>query len=198
MSEELLIRHCSPTLAGLKAANMFSCKYDNEEELRDYLRSVNNNLSCKGIRAIPLKTGENRAIVYLFRPNALKRILLSGDAMSLLKERGYVRECDGCGKCGVGMGEYLCRLADRIKSEKDFPHEIGIFLDYPPEEVRAFIERDPTQCKCTGAWKVFCDEEKSKKAFAMFDKCRDVYTKRYSEGYSLEKLTVKESKRGRQ
>lgn len=202
MSEELLIRHCAPTLAGLKAANMFSCKYETEEELRAYLRNINNNLAGKGIRALPLKVGDNRALIYLFRPYALQRILSSGEAKTLLKEKGYMNECAGCHQCHVGMGGYLCRLAGRIKSEKDFPHEIGIFLDYPPEEVRAFMECDPARCKCTGVWKVFCDEEKSKKAFAMFDKCRHIYAKLYSEGYSIDKLTVKErrvnERRGKQ
>ncbi|MCR5809005.1 MAG: DUF3793 family protein [Clostridiales bacterium] len=33
MSEALIVRHCSPTLAGLKTANMFNYVYEDEAEL---------------------------------------------------------------------------------------------------------------------------------------------------------------------
>ena len=55
MSEELVIRHCSPTLAGLKTANMFACQFESKEELRDELSSLNKILINKGLRALPLK-----------------------------------------------------------------------------------------------------------------------------------------------
>ena len=35
MSEEMLIQQCSPTLAGIKTANLFSCSYTDEEELKN-------------------------------------------------------------------------------------------------------------------------------------------------------------------
>ena len=33
MSEELVIRCCAPTLASLKTANMFTCRFDSLEEM---------------------------------------------------------------------------------------------------------------------------------------------------------------------
>ena len=54
MSDEILVRHCAPTLAGLKTANMFNCEYDSEEEMREDLRELNRRLSSKGVMAVPL------------------------------------------------------------------------------------------------------------------------------------------------
>ena len=34
MSEELLVRHCAPTLAGLKTANLFACRFSDGDALR--------------------------------------------------------------------------------------------------------------------------------------------------------------------
>ena len=34
MSEELIIQHCSPTLAGLKTGSLFTCPCPSEEEAR--------------------------------------------------------------------------------------------------------------------------------------------------------------------
>ena len=33
MSEDLLIRHCSPTLAGIKSGNLFSCACPSRKDL---------------------------------------------------------------------------------------------------------------------------------------------------------------------
>ena len=34
MSEDLIVRHCAPTLAGLKTGNMFSASFADEKELK--------------------------------------------------------------------------------------------------------------------------------------------------------------------
>ena len=51
MSDEMIIRHCSPTLAGLKTGNIFSCPYSNNKELFCAVRSLNQRLvpSLEGI-----------------------------------------------------------------------------------------------------------------------------------------------------
>lgn len=51
MSDEMIIRHCSPTLAGLKTGNIFSCPYSNKKELFCAVRSLNQRLvpSLEGI-----------------------------------------------------------------------------------------------------------------------------------------------------
>ena len=45
----------------------------------------------------------------------------------------------------------------------EFPHEVGLFLGYPPEDVEGFIENKACSCKLTGYRKVYSDEEKAKK-----------------------------------
>lgn len=38
MSEELVVRQCAPTLAGIKTGSLFSCPCDSPEELRQEVR----------------------------------------------------------------------------------------------------------------------------------------------------------------
>ena len=47
MPEELIIRNCSPTLAGLKTGSMFSCPYACEQSLREEIRTLNRRLAPK-------------------------------------------------------------------------------------------------------------------------------------------------------
>ena len=37
MSEELIVRHCSPTLAGIKTGSLFSSEYSSEDEVKIYV-----------------------------------------------------------------------------------------------------------------------------------------------------------------
>ena len=49
MPEEVFVRHCSPTLAGIKTANLFSCRFADEKEMRDSVRRLNGVLVKKEI-----------------------------------------------------------------------------------------------------------------------------------------------------
>ena len=63
MSDEMIIRHCSPTLAGLKTGNIFSCPYSNKKELFCAVRSLNQRLVPKGVRVVPLRMSAERVLL---------------------------------------------------------------------------------------------------------------------------------------
>lgn len=181
MSEELLIRNCSPTLAGMKAGSMFSCTYQTQEELLCDICRLNQMLSHKGIRILLLRCRAGRALVYVFRPNAVAKVLEDETAVSLLKNRGY---------CQMSLGPCIRELMQRLQKYEEFPHEVGLFLGYPPEDVRGFIENCACHQKCVGCWKVYGDEAAARKTFAKYKKCTDVYCEQWEKGKSIERLTV--------
>ena len=84
----------------------------------------------------------------------------------------------------------LARLKNRLADCGNFPHEIGVFLGYPLEDVIGFIENAGQNCKCAGYWKVYCNECEAVKTFARFKKCRDIYLRLWKEGRSVLQLTV--------
>ena len=43
MCEELMIRHGSPTLAGLKTGSLFTCPFAEEQAMRDCVRCWNHS-----------------------------------------------------------------------------------------------------------------------------------------------------------
>ena len=49
MPEQLLIDHCSPTLAGLKTANMFQVSLEVGESIQDELRKLNSGRKESGL-----------------------------------------------------------------------------------------------------------------------------------------------------
>lgn len=181
MSEEYLIRHCAPTLAGIKTANLFTCPLDSRASLLESLRKLNRKLSRKGLRLLPLRFSDKKALIYLYRPTKLRQDLSQETAVSLLEQEGY--DTGSCEKC-VGC------LARKLRMQEEFPHEIGLFLGYPAEDVHGFIHLGPDCCKCTGCWKVYGDEDSAKKTFAQYKKCSRVYFDRWTKGTDIERLTV--------
>lgn len=181
MSEEYLVRHCAPTLAGLKTGSIFACPYKTKEDLLQSLRQINRRLGPKGLRVLPLRFSKERALVYVYRPQKLSADLSDGTASRLLKQQGY--PCGSCEQC-------VSCLARKLRAEEEFPHEIGLFLGYPAEDVHGFMEKGPDLCKCTGCWKVYGDEDAAKKKFAQYKKCTRVYCDRWAQHRDIERLTV--------
>ena len=180
MSNETLIRCCAPTMASLKTGNMFSSLFDSRDEMTAELRKLNRFLGRKGLRIIPLRWNEGRALLYLYRPKMLERDLQSALAARLLCECGYT-----CGK----PNSCVAQLISRIRGSEGFPHEVGLFLGYPPADVDGFMHRKDA-CKLSGIWKVYDDVDGAARQFARCRHCTEVYLRRYRQGYSLERLTV--------
>lgn len=149
--------------------------------MRGEIRRMNKRLRKKGLRVVPLRFTKQNALIYVYRPSKLKKDLADETAEFLLQHNGYA--CDGAEKC-------VACLSRRMKSNADFPHEIGLFLGYPPEDVKGFMEQGSQKCKCSGCWKVYGDAEHAKKLFAQYKKCTDVYARKYSDGRSIEQLAV--------
>lgn len=181
MSEEYIIRHCAPTLAGLKTGSIFACPYTSKDALRDSIRQINKRIGAKGLRLLPLRLSEKRALIYLYRPAKLSEDLSDTTAASLLKQYGY--SLSSCESCVVQLGR-------RLRQQEAFPHEIGLFLGYPPEDVCGFIENNGCGCSCVGCWKVYGNEEAAKKRFALYKKCTRVYCDRWAKGSAIERLAV--------
>lgn len=181
MPEELLVRHCSPTLAGMKTGSVFTCPFENVQEMRRDVRQLNGVLGKKGLRVLPLRFQNRRALIYVYRPSKLSQDLRDRTAGRLLQERGYMlRTPELC----------IRHLIRRLNRNAEFPHELGLFLGYPPEDVCGFIENKAEGCKCAGCWKVYGDAASAQRTFAKYKKCTRVYCEQWAKGRPVERLTV--------
>ena len=107
--------------------------------------------------------------------------LEDAEAVRLLEESGY--PCHSAGQC-------VACLIRRLRESEEFPHEIGLFLSYPPEDVRGFIENKACRFKCAGLWKVYGDEERAKELFRQYKRCTDRCCALWRAGSGLAQLAV--------
>lgn len=112
MSEDLLVKHCSPTLAGLKTGNLFNCSCSSEKEAVNFVNTYNKILSKKGIKLILLNYSNNRALLYLYRKNKLKSDLSTPYAEFLLRMQGYN---------SIDVESCIAQLKRRVKTSREFP-----------------------------------------------------------------------------
>jgi len=181
MLERSLVEHGSPTLARLKLGSLFNVFHDGMDALRKEIRRLNRMLARKGLVLTEIRMGEKRALLYLFRCAHLKAKLSCPMVRGFLREYGYE---------DFSIPKALETLRRRVEECGDFPHEIGVFLDYPLSDVQDFIKHGGRNCSLCGVWKVYSNEKDAERTFARFKKCRDVYMRHFHSGCPLARLTV--------
>ena len=179
--EKCLVEHFLSSLVFMNSANFFYMSFVDYSDIEVEIEFWNQCMKEKGIRLYILRRQENRVLVYVYRKKQLEVSLNRPGVAKFLKQYGY----------GSTDVEYaLDRLKSRIGENNEFPHEIGIFLDYPLGDVIGFITNEGRNFKCVGCWKVYCDECACRKTFAKYKKCRDVYVRLWQQGRSVLQLTV--------
>lgn len=182
MPEKIIIDYCSPTLAGIKTGSLFRLRFDDEVTVRTEIEQLDQCFQQKGLRAVPLRFTESHVLLYIYRPSYLLRDMNVRTAHAVLKELGY--------SC-TAPEEDIARLAEKVQFDDEFPHEIGFFLGYPPEDVIGFMKHRNEGVKCTGLWKVYGDVAKANHLFAQYRKCTRLYASLWEKGRSIDQLTVK-------
>lgn len=118
----------------------------------------------------------------MYRPDKLRRDLTDPLASSILTQRSYP----------TGSSERcVAELARRLNAAEEFPHEIGLFLGYPSQDVDGFIRCGAREAKCVGTWRVYGDEEAARKKFSLYKKCKRVYLDSLKSHRSFDRLIVK-------
>ena len=174
--ELLLAGHCAPVLMGEKAANLVSLSRSVFPDPQTVMQYCSRVLGQSGICAEILCRCERRALLFLYRPDRLHACLAHPTARQILHETGYPR----FGK----LSEQIDFLRSRFE-QVACPHEIGLFLGYPPQDVLAFIRTGGAGCKLCGYWKVYGDVPRAKRIFTRYDACRAHLCRRLACGQSL-------------
>ena len=113
----------------------------------------------------------------VYSEGLLNKRLSDNAVRSVLAEYGYSEN--------FSLEECLDRLSVRIRESNNFPHEIGVFLGYPIEDVVGFIENKGENFKLCGAWKVYGSVENAKRTFSNYDKCRTFLCNKLNEGKDI-------------
>lgn len=172
--ERTLAYHCAPAMAGIKSADLISWQGDGAR-LPQLVQQYDRALSGRGIRLRRLWG----CLVLVYRPRRLEEQLACPKVRALLKRADYPVE-------GT-LEQQLDHLSRRL-SGGEFPHEVGLFLGYPAEDVVGFCRHGGKNFKLCGCWKVYSDVERAAQCFHRYHCCRAALCRRLEEGMSLKQL----------
>lgn len=178
--ERLMALHCAPALAGVKPANMFTWHGCGRGEQNDIMRQYKARLKPCGINMEELCRCEKYTLVFIYRKLMLESHLDLPEARDILSANGY--DTKGSLRSKVSV------LKEKLRHSKIFPHEIGLFLGYPAEDVKGFIANKGDGCKFCGSWKVYGDRERAVSAFKLYDYYRDFFCNELSNGNELTEI----------
>ena len=176
--ERYLAKYCAPTLLGAKAASLVSVDRREVPELAGRVEAYNRQFAACGLAFSLLCECGHRGLLLVYRPT-----LLAGR----LRRDGTVLARFGYDPCAP-LDRQLARLREKLAQGGEFPHEIGLFLDYPTADVLAFVERHGAGCRLCGHWKVYGDVEAARARFACYDACRDCLCALLENGTTLAQL----------
>ena len=178
--DAVLVEQCAPTLAGIKPASLFCCRSGGREMSRRWAKELAPfGIAVRVLKHCP-KTGA--CLIYLYRAGWLRQILAEPANSAFLRQMGYQTE-RGCG----GLFE---QLSSRLCLEQDFPHEIGVFLGYPLEDVVGFIQKQGKEYTFSGHWKAYGDPVEAEKRFTRYRQCTAVLKKRFRQGAKIAQLAA--------
>ena len=178
--EQTLAYHCGPALAGIKPANLISVATSDYEDLPSTLKEYRRDLQLRGIRLDLLLAVGSRWLILVYRQDRLMQHLSDDRIRRILRDAGYPEQ--------AALPELLQYLQSRLQANGEFPHEIGAFLGYSPDDIRGFQANKGKNFKYSGHWKVYSDVESAKKSFLRYDKCRDAICRRLACGASIRQL----------
>ena len=181
MEMEPFVSEVENFAAGMKSGSLFNCRFTSKTAMQKEITDVNQKLNKRGVYVEAMLWKEGFVLIYAYRRTHLARELQKDGVMELLASYGYTsRDVDEC----------MIHLKSRLFHCDGFPHEIGVFLGYPIEDVKGFIENKGRECKFCGLWKVYCNECETRKLFEKIQKCTRVYLQVFAEGRSISQMTV--------
>lgn len=166
----------SPTINGVKPSTLITLSNNNKslydawlEYGEEYKRSL--NIECFEL------VHSNETIILLFYNNdSLNKYLNLKNNKIFLENIGY--------ESYMLLEQKLSLLKDRYSLYK-CPHEIGIFLGIPVEDVLGFLKCNGKDCLACGYWKVYDNKSEALRTFEQFNKCKSNFAKLYLEGVDL-------------
>lgn len=181
--ELALVEQCAPTLACLKPANLFRFSGAQPKEIRRWAEEWNLQLEPSGICVAVLKEcpASGACMLYVYRRGWVERILWERENLEFLSRMGYHAAA------AEGM---LAQLSERLCIEAEYPHEVGLFLGYPLQDVVGFIENRGWNYTCCGYWKSYGDPEEARRCFARYRRCTAIYQNLYRRGTPVMDLVV--------
>lgn len=168
-----LALQCAPLIAGLKPSNLLKIRKEDFFAMKEIVR--NSHISWY----LLVESGD-KVILLLYDRKSLESYLSQKCVRKMLREAGY----QSFSFEGI-LREFQVRYQKYMETREEFPHEMGLLLGYPVEDVDGFMKHKGEDALCSGYWKVYKDEDRKRKLFEKFEKAKETLIQLLSCGISM-------------
>ena len=175
--DETIIHGGAPALCGIKPACLFSMNGKNYEVGESRLHEWQPFFSKDKKFFVPLKKSDGRFLFFVYDKKLLEKLCKLPRNADYLVSKGYPVQ--------KGFSCVLAELLHRLAVNKDFPHEVGLFLGYPLEDVVGFEEQGAAGFKYSGIWKVYGDKESAIRRMNLYKSCTETCMQLLGKGLSV-------------
>ena len=174
--EVRLALQCAPVIMGIKISNLLTLSSPEAKQVKEILKET-------GIHHYCLVQYKRKSVYLLYRIEDFEAYLRGYDVTNLLRKLGYIN----LSTIEV-VKEFQNRYRTYMKNGMVFPHELGILLGYPIEDVEGFIENKGENYLYAGYWKVYQDVEEKKLLFDAYESAKEGLLLLVAHGYSMRSI----------
>ncbi len=171
--ETQMVLQCSPVIAGLKASNLLIIKNDDVYYVKKIIGATN-------LSYCMLFNTEQKTMLLLYDKSLLNTYLSQEKVIIFLKDKGY--ENGGLNKI---LPVFKIHYEAYKTGGQEFPHEMGLLLGYPIEDVEGFIKNKGKNSLYTGYWKVYEALPEKIHLFSVFESARETFIQMLINGANI-------------
>ena len=95
------------------------------------------------------------------------------------------------------LQEFARRCRCYMNTKQQFPHEMGLILGYPPEDVSGFILHKGKDYLYSGYWKVYGNVDYAVEVFQRYEKAKELVLTWVIRGGTIRDILIIKSKKNR-
>jgi hypothetical protein len=168
-----LALQCAPLLTRNKISNLFIVdKAEKNKVIKLFAKSP--------ISIYVLYQTDKKVTFLLYRREELECYLQNSRVKAFMISLGYT-------EFGIEriLRELKAKYTAHMNVKDEFPHELGLILEYPVTDVCAFIENQGKNSLYVGYWKVYSDLPIALSIFEKYDRAKEVLIRLVSQGYDM-------------
>ncbi|RDY31479.1 DUF3793 family protein [Lachnotalea glycerini] len=172
---------CAPFIMGIKISNLLIVQRENAEYVEEMFKNGE-------ISYFILCETQNKTTFLLYRLNELMGYLSKREVINLLAVLGYKNHM---------LFEILSCIRKKYEAymatSKKFPHELGLILGYPVEDVYGFMANQGQNFLYAGYWKVYENIKEKQRMFEKYNQAKETAIRLVSSGESIWEIIDKYS-----
>lgn len=174
--ETQLALQCAPLLMRIKMSNLLIVHKSNRDVVYKLFRKT-------AISYYVIYELENKIVFLLYRKNELVSYLNKEEVREVIKMLGYNKYT-----LKNILKEFIKRYGAYRKGKDVFPHEMGLLLGYPVDDVAGFIVNQGKNFLYTGYWKVYSNLSEAIQMFDKYNQAQKMVIQMISQGVSIQNI----------